>query len=202
MKKISLALLTFALCATQACQSPENRSAESHESDSMIVNENENERKAGTEDHAGNITYKTNADDDSSGFMKDAAGVGMMEVILGELASKKASNPKVKAFGEQMMKDHTKANKELAMIAEKASVLLPTDLHPDHKKHYDHLSTLTGAEFDKQYIQMMVDDHQKTVELFRYGQDLNKQDLVAFAKETMPVIEQHYAQAKSIQASL
>src|SRR5690606_39111134 len=102
------------------------------------------------------------ADDDSAGFMKDAAGVGMMEVILGELASKKASNPKVKAFAAQMMKDHSKANKELALIAEKASVLLPTDLHPDHKKHYDHLSTLTGAEFDKEYMQMMVDDHQKT----------------------------------------
>ncbi|WP_432708623.1 DUF4142 domain-containing protein [Pedobacter sp.] len=202
MKKISLAVLALALCATQACQSPENRSAEAHESDSMIVNENKNEKKAGTENHAGNITNKTNADDDSAGFMKDAAGAGMMEVVFGEMAVKKASNPKVKAFAEQMVKDHSKANKELAIIAEKASVLLPADLHPDHKKHYQQMSKLSGAAFDKEYMQMMVNDHQKAVELFKYGQDVNKHDLVAFAKETLPVIQQHHAQAKTILGSL
>ena len=73
---------------------------------------------------------------------------------------------------------------------------------PEQKKHYDRLATLTGAAFDKEYMQMMVDGHQKTVELFKYGQDLNKQDLVSFAKNTMPVIVKHHDQAKTILASL
>ncbi|MBG6234605.1 putative membrane protein [Pedobacter sp. CAN_A7] len=202
MKKMSLALLTFALCAAQACQSPENRSADAHESDSMNVNANDNDKKAGTENHPGNITNKSNADDDSAAFMKDAGASGMLEVVFAELATKKASSTKVKAFAAQMIKDHSQANKELAAIAEKAGILLPTELLPEQKKQYDRLVTLTGAAFDKEYMQMMVDGHQKTVELFKNGQDLNKQDVVSFAKKTMPVIVHHHTEAKTIHAGL
>jgi putative membrane protein len=194
--------LAFALCVVQACQSPENRSSEAHESDSMNVNANNNDKKAGTENRPGNITNKSNADDDSAAFMKDAGVSGMLEVVFAELATKKASSSKVKAFAAQMIKDHGQANKELAAIAEKAGILLPTDLLPEQKKQYDHMATLTGTAFDKEYMQMMVDGHQKTVELFKYGQDLNKQDLVGFAKKTLPVIVQHHAQARTILASL
>jgi len=202
MKKISFAFLILALSVAQSCQNPENRSAEAHESDSMTVNNNDNERKAGKRDHPGNITNKTNVNDDAAMFMKEAGLGGKVEVTFAELALKKASNPKVKAFATQMIKDHGKANAQLAAIAEKAGVLISGDFLPDQKKHFDHLSTLSGAEFDKQYMKMMVEDHQKTVELFKNGQQVNTQDLASFAKETIPVIEQHHAQAKAINSSL
>ena len=202
MKKISFAFFILSLCAVQGCQSPENRSAEAHESDSLNVNDNDNERKAGKRDHPGNITNKTNVNDEAAMFMKDAAAGGMMEVTFAELAAKKASSPKVKAFATQMIRDHGKANAQVAAIAEKAGVLLPTDFSAEQKKHFDHLSTLSGAEFDKQYMKMMVEDHQKTLELFKHGQDVNKQDLASFAKETVPVIERHHEQAKAINSNL
>jgi len=66
----------------------------------------------------------------------------------------------------------------------------------------DKLKKLHGAEFDKQYMDMMVTDHQKTLELFKNGQELANDTLMAFAKKTTPVIEGHYAKAKEIKANI
>jgi putative membrane protein len=45
-------------------------------------------------------------------FVKEAAIGGMAEVALGQLASTKATNDKVKAFAQRMVTDHGKANDE------------------------------------------------------------------------------------------
>ncbi len=46
-------------------------------------------------------------------FAVKAAQGNMAEIKMGELAAQKASNADVKAFGQQMVTDHTKANDEL-----------------------------------------------------------------------------------------
>src|SRR5437870_1452241 len=56
-----------------------------------------------------------NASDRS--FMKDAAQDGAAEVETSKMAQSKATNPDVKAFADQMVKDHTSANEELAALA-------------------------------------------------------------------------------------
>jgi putative membrane protein len=211
MKKLSLAFLMVALCAIQACKSPESRSVDSN--DSGTTNENlVNGGNAGNADSdavnnesetaPGDITHKSNADDDSAMFIKEAGTGGLMEVAMGNIALKNASHANVKAFAQQMVTDHTKANNELSAIAKNAGIIIPTAFPPEKKAHMDKLKQLTGAEFDKQYMDMMVNDHQKTLELFKSGQKLVKDTLVAFAKKTTPVIEGHYAKAKEIKANI
>src|SRR4051812_20462780 len=46
-------------------------------------------------------------------FVTKAAQGGLAEVKLGQLATQKASSSDVKAFGQQMVDDHSKANDEL-----------------------------------------------------------------------------------------
>lgn len=62
-------------------------------------------------------TYKSKADDDEAAFIKTAALGGMMEVTGGQYAAKNASDPQVKAFGQKMVTDHSKANAEIAVLA-------------------------------------------------------------------------------------
>src|SRR5580658_9358421 len=52
-----------------------------------------------------NGTPKTN----DARFARDAAMGSMLEVELGKLAVQKASNDKVKQFGQRMVDDHSKA---------------------------------------------------------------------------------------------
>ena len=60
--------------------------------------------------------------------MKEAAIGGMAEVELGTLAKEKASNPDVKAFGDRMVTDHSKANDELKQWAQQKNVTLPAEI--------------------------------------------------------------------------
>ena len=46
-------------------------------------------------------------------FAENASRGGMMEVMMGKLAATNAGSAAVKALGEMMVNDHTKANEEL-----------------------------------------------------------------------------------------
>lgn len=136
-------------------------------------------------------------------FLTDAAEASKAEVALGKLASQKASNAKVKSFGEQMVTDHTAANDQLKQLAASKQVTLPTDMSPSQKSEYDRLSKLSGAAFDRAYITLMVSDHQKDVAAFRkqstQGEDA---DVKSFAAKTLPTLERHFSLVQSIQKEL
>jgi len=58
-------------------------------------------------------------------FLQQAAIAGMKEVLTGKLAADKASDKKVKAFGQMMVTEHIKANEELKTLAKLKKVELP-----------------------------------------------------------------------------
>jgi putative membrane protein len=132
-------------------------------------------------------------------FIKTAAEGGLAEVELGKLASEKGSSDEVKQFGQRMVTDHTKANDELKQLASSKGVDVPKDLNAKHKATRERLAKLSGAEFDKAYMKDMVQDHQKDVSEFRAESNKAKDsDLKSFASKTLPTLEEHLNQAKSI----
>ena len=89
-----------------------------------------------------------------------------MEVQLGELAQQQAKDEQVVQFGERMVRDHGQVNEKLMAIAEQKAIQLPQELSGDAQQKYEELQQLSGAEFDKAYMDEMVEDHEKDVELF------------------------------------
>lgn len=131
-------------------------------------------------------------------FVTNAAKGGLMEVNSGKLATQKGKSAEVKKFGAQMVTDHTKANTELMAIVKTKNWNIPqpspTVVAPDAM-----LTTSTGAEFDKSYVNMMVKDHKKTVMLFeRAASSLPDPQLKAFAAKTLPVLKHHYMEIQQI----
>lgn len=142
-------------------------------------------------------------DNESSNFAVKAADAGMAEVKLGEVAQQNASSPRVKAFGQMMVQDHSKANQELKSLASAKNVTLPDSVGEDHSKHIQDLSKKTGKDFDKDYIDMMVDGHQDVIDMFdKASKDLKDADLKAFATNTLPTLRAHLDSAKAVQESL
>jgi putative membrane protein len=132
-------------------------------------------------------------------FVKKAAQGGMAEVELGKLATQKASSDDVKKFGQRMVDDHSKANDQLKQIAGNKGVSLPTDLDAKDQALKDRLSKLDGEQFDRAYMKNMVHDHTKDVSEFRKESTSAKDsDLKSFASQTLPTLEDHLKQAKSI----
>jgi len=136
-------------------------------------------------------------------FAIKAAQGGLAEVKLGRLAAEKASSPDVKAFGQQMIDDHGKANEQLKTVAESEGMTLPTDVNGKQQAIYDRLSKLSGAEFDAAYVKDMVMDHQEDVKEFKKEADSGKDEKIkSFASQTLPVIQGHLEKIKAIQPNL
>lgn len=132
-------------------------------------------------------------------FVMEAAVGGMAEVELGRLATERAENADVKAFGQKMVDDHTKANDELKAIAAQKSIMLPAELGPKQKAMKDQLSKLNGAAFDRAYVNMMVKDHVKDVSEFEKASNTAKDaDIKGFASKTLPTLQEHLQLVKEL----
>jgi putative membrane protein len=136
-------------------------------------------------------------------FIKEAGEGGMAEVKLGELAQQKGSSQEVKDFGALMVKDHSKANDELKEIASKGGVTLSSDLNAKDKSLYDKLDKLSGADFDRAYMNAMVKDHETDIAAFSKEADGGKDQAVKdFASKTLPTLREHLTHAKSAAAAV
>jgi putative membrane protein len=134
---------------------------------------------------------------DSTKFAAKAAQGGMAEVEMGRLAVQRGTDSAVKEFGQRMVVDHTRANEELKAIAARKHIQLPSDLDSDQKSKLDKLSKLSGAEFDKEYMEAMVKDHEEDVEDFQtQAKDGNDPDIKAFAAKTLPTLQSHLQMAR------
>ena len=146
------------------------------------------------------------ADDLSSAeFVKKAGTAGAAEVQMGKLGAEKASNVEVKAFAEKMVTDHTKANTDLANLAKSKGLEVPKEadlMHKGMKEKFEHQKA--DADFNHDFMEQMVRDHEKAVELFKNASsEANLDpDLRALAKKTLPKLEEHLKEARALEEKL
>src|SRR5262245_61346917 len=133
-------------------------------------------------------------------FVMEAAEGGMAEVELGQLAADKASNAKVKEFGQRMVTDHGKAGDELKTIASSKSITLPTTINAKHKATKDRLSKLSGPAFDRAYMAEMVKDHQADATAFhKQATTGHDAEIKAWASKTGTMVDEHLKMARDVQ---
>src|SRR6476646_10189354 len=103
---------------------------------------------------------------DSSFVMKAAEG-GQAEVQMAQLAQSKASSQAVKDLANKLVADHTKANDNLKPLATKDNITWPTGLSAKDQAEYNKLQALSGAEFDREYVNYEIKDHKQDISLFQ-----------------------------------
>jgi putative membrane protein len=151
---------------------------------------------------AGVITAADLLSDDQN-FLEHAAEGNDAEIALANLALKKTSRPGLKAFARRIVTDHKKANGRLKAIAADNDVQMPTGTSPKHKAKEARLAMLEGRDFEDDYVNTMIDDHQADIKAYQkelqYGADA---DLKKFASLTIPLLRQHLSMAKTIQGKM
>jgi putative membrane protein len=134
---------------------------------------------------------------DDASFVVNTANAGMTEVQLGQLAQQKGMAKDVKDYGAMMEKDHTAAGDKLKTLAASKNITLPSAISPEMQKNIDDLQQKSGKDFDKAYINMMVDDHKKVISMFedesKKGSDA---DIRAFADATLHTLKIHLQDAE------
>jgi putative membrane protein len=192
MKKLSYVfIIALAAYAMQGCNSAPKDAKESADS----VN------KAKDTSAMSADTMKAMTSD--AKFATSAAAGGIAEIELSKLAKQKTSDAQIKKFAEMMVKDHSKAGDSLMEIAKKENITLPAAMDADHQKKYDDISKLTGTDFDKAYVNLMVDEHKGALQLMQ-DEAKNGKDpaLAAFAGKTAAVVQMHLDAVNKIHDSM
>lgn len=137
-----------------------------------------------------------------AGILKDMAMADMAEIEGGKMAQSKGQSSEVKAFGQQMIDDHTANLNEVKALAEARGVTLPAEPDAKHKAMAAKLEKMSGAAFDKAYMkQAGVQDH-KTVhaKLKAASKKAKDADVKALVDKTEPVVAQHLKSAQQMPA--
>jgi putative membrane protein len=142
------------------------------------------------------------AADSDAVFARQAAQGGLAEVELGRLASQRASNAKVRDFAEKMVADHGKANRDLQEAARRAGIALPNQMGDDGRDTMEDLAALQGSEFDRAYVDHMVEAHEKTVEMLRPQAAERKTEIDRWAANALPTVESHLDHARALDREL
>ena len=192
MKKVSLvAMMAVAALSFQACNNAAKDSKETADSVNTV------------KDSTTNGSTGIAVDEKDAKFATDAANAGMAEVAAGKMASEKAVDAQVKDFGKMMVMDHTKANEELMAIAKTKNITLPTAPDADHQKMAADLAAKSGKDFDKAYVDAMVDGHKKVESMLEdASKNCKDADLMAWATKTLPAVKAHLAKVEAIQKSM
>jgi putative membrane protein len=135
--------------------------------------------------------------------------VNQMETDLGKWGQK-SGTATIKSYCDTLVADHTSSDKDLTAFAKKHGVSsIPADkamTDADRQDDKDmtigvaHLKTLKGADFDKEFLNMMASGHDK--ELTKIDASIGAAtapDLQAMLKTVKPVLQRHADQARDLQ---
>jgi len=146
----------------------------------------------------GDTTVFTIPEQDAA-FLINAASNGMLEIELGQLAQIHAGSQRVKAFGNRMIRDHSKDSEDLKSLADSKRVTFPNSISNDQQKKKEKLQKKSGPEFDKSYISLMIEDYKEDIREFKKAAENAKDpDIKAFANTRLFLLQQHLNSAESL----
>ena len=132
-----------------------------------------------------------------------------IDIDAGKLAAEKTTNPKVKEFADHMVRDHTSVNQQATALAQKLN-LTPEEsatsrgLKSDGDKEATKLKGMSGAAFDKAYVDNEVAYHEKVLGAVDKTLIPNAKnaELKSLLESARPVFVSHLNHAKELQSSL
>ena len=153
----------------------------------------QNEKRIGEQD----ITKKQEHDAE---FMVNSSVNGSLEMELSRLAQQKATTPVVKDLATRLVQQHAEMSNALHSLADRKSIVLPTGLGKEQQEQMQKLAGLTGSQFDKQYLDALVDVHKDDVDSFDdMSEDAYDGDIRGFAAKYLPALKEHLDAANQAQ---
>jgi putative membrane protein len=125
----------------------------------------------------------------------------LYEIEAGKIAVARAKDPKVKAFGQMMIDDHSKSTADMKATLQKAglSITPPVGLDERRKGMLDNLRAAGDADFDLAYLHQQLAAHLEALTLHKgYSSAGDNADLKAVAGKIVPVVQMHLDHIKQI----
>ena len=134
-----------------------------------------------------------------SGYIREAASMNLLEVRLGKLAEQRSSNSAVKQFGQQMVSTHGSMGQQWTSLARKNGLPTTATLSSIQQQSADQLSKLSGADFDRAYMNAMVADHEQDAgTLQRIGAAAQSAEIRQLAATGLTTTQEHLTRARVV----
>jgi putative membrane protein len=132
-----------------------------------------------------------------------------VDIAAGEVAAEKGTDAEVKAFGQQMVTDHSAVNQQATELVTRLAVTPeenPTSqqLTSDGEAARARIGALSGAEFDRAYIDHEVTYHQTLLDAIDQTliPSADNAELRTLLEQTRPAVVAHLEHARQIQTRL
>jgi putative membrane protein len=134
-----------------------------------------------------------------TGFVREVRTDNLLEIRLGALAQKRSTNAAVKQFAQRMVSDHTTMGNEWTSLASRLRLGTTSALDATQQQLLSQLTSVPAADFDRQYMSTMVQDHQNNIATFqRLGPSAQSPEVRQLAAKGLPVLEQHLTMAQQV----
>lgn len=191
----ALAALTLAAC--------QKKDADPQPTDPGTSNAAVNAAQDATSAAVGNASAVTAGPVSTDAFVTNAAISDMYEIQAGQIAQQKGRSADVKAFGKQMVTDHTALSNAMKPLILAAGKTLPTGLDERRKGLIDNLNAAAPSDFDKVYLDQQEAAHDEALTLMQgYADHGDDAGLKGGAAKALPKIKAHLEHVKGLAASL
>jgi putative membrane protein len=132
-------------------------------------------------------------------FLAEAMRSALGELELGELATQRSYDPRVRDYGEKLKRDHTAQATEIERMLAPLNVEVPEEPGAEALAHRARLERLSGQEFDAAFIEMMIAAHTEAIEKYGAQTHANPDRALAdFASKSLSMLREHLATAQSL----
>jgi len=134
-------------------------------------------------------------------FLQKALEGDNSEIMLGRLAADRARSERVREFGRTLSDDHSLAREEVIRLGSRFGVRRNRDLSPEAQDEREKLQNMDGREFDREFIDYMIRDHQRDIAAFREEIDEDHGPVSELAARQLPKLQEHLEMAMRLDRS-
>ena len=132
------------------------------------------------------------ADNASLAFIKTAIQGNLAEISVGKLAADKGTTEAIKSYGRMLIEDHNKANQDATDAAKSLGVAaLPLAPDTEQQAMHDKLAKEPGKSFDTDFVNAMLQDHQKDIGAYEKAAKEDNDAAGHYADKTLPTLRKH-----------
>ncbi len=201
MKRKYLILPALSLALLFGCDSDRRTAqADGYQENGLAENEYIEEENGVLEESELERTSADALGEESRQFVIEASLGSMAEVEFGQLAQERAQQQEVKDLAQMLVQDHRQMNEALQNNLQNNPIEMPEFLRAEQQEKLQELQSLSGQEFDKEYVSMIVDMHEEAIDNFESMQEENMQspELQSWVANSLPTLRKHYEQAKQL----
>jgi putative membrane protein len=136
-------------------------------------------------------------------FMTQAAAAHLAQLDMARVGKMHSKNGAVNSYAGMILKDCQESLQDLTRLMAQKDIAPSKTLDDGTKHDIDRMAALSGSEFDREFINMMVADHKRMLELFRsVSVTAHDTDVQDYVDGMIPKLDKHLRKAQELQSRL